>query len=138
MIHNTDFWLFTLNNRFSKNQKLKRWCCAKNIGIKNPFAFAKNKFIKKNGWRLQQLFQKLLQLFLPETICSTLIFLKDKNQMKKSEICIVNQLVKHFWFFEGCFLSFFWFCVNLGKPITTSPCHGVLEPLIKTCIQRIR
>jgi hypothetical protein len=52
--------------------------------------------MKKNGLRLQQLFQKLLQLFLPETICSTLIFLKDKNQMKKSEIRIVHQLVKHF------------------------------------------
>ena len=37
-----------------------------------------------------------------------LIFLNAKNQEDKSEIDADNQLVECFWFFEGCFLLFFW------------------------------
>ena len=106
LIISIDFWLFRLIFSIQKNQKTKR----KEIVYRRKTW----RRIFKSCWRVDWFFFKFCpyregDLFFREGVFHTtlpfqlLIFSKAKNQIKKSEIGIVNQRVRVFWFFEGCF-----------------------------------
>ena len=108
LIINTNFWLFYLIFSIQKNQKSRE----------KQIVYRKKSWrrIFKSCWRVDWFFFKFCpfregDLFFRESVFHTtlpfqlLIFSKAKNQIKKSEIGIVNQRVRVFWFFEGYFCS---------------------------------
>ena len=107
LIINPNSWFFLLIFSIQKNQDPRR----KEIVYRRKTW----RRIKKNCWSVDWFFFKFCpfregDLFFREDVLHTtspfqlLTFSKAKNQIKKSEIGIVNQWVKEFWFFEGCFL----------------------------------
>ena len=106
LIINIVFWFFRLIFSIQKNQNPRR----KEIVYRRKTW----RRIFKSCWRVDWFFFKFCpfregDLFFREGIFHTtlpfqlLIFSKAKNQIKKSEIGIVIQRVREFWFFEGCF-----------------------------------
>ena len=106
LIINIIFWFFRLIFSIQKNQKSK----------KEQIVYSRKTWrrILKSCWSVDWFFFKFCpfregDLFFREGVFHTtlpfqlLIFSKAKNQIKKSEIGIVNQRVRVFWFFEGYF-----------------------------------
>ena len=116
LIINPNFWFFLLIFNIQKNQDPRR----KEIVYRRKTW----RRIKKSCWSVDWFFFKFCpfregDLFFREGVfifCADvfhttppfqlLTFSKAIIQPKKSEIGIVNQTVKVFWFFEGCFRMF--------------------------------
>ena len=113
LIISIDFWLFRLIFIIQKNQKTKR----------KEIVYSRKTWrrIWKSCWSVDWFFFKFCPfregdlffregefIFCADVFHTTppfqlLTFSKAIIQPKKSEIGIVNQTVKVFWFFEGCF-----------------------------------
>ena len=106
LIINANSWFFRLIFSIQKNQK----------SMRKQIVYRRKTWrrIFKSCWRVDWFFFKFCpfregDLFFREGVFGIaqpfqfLTFSKAKNQTKKSEIGIVIQRVREFWFFEGCF-----------------------------------
>ena len=106
LIINANSWLFRLIFSIQKNQK----------SMRKQIVYRRKTWrrIWNSCWSVDWFFFKFCpfregDLFFREDVFHTtspfqfLTFSKAKNQTKKSEIGIVNQRVRLFWFFEGYF-----------------------------------